>query len=202
MVAMLKLVLGVAQRFATVQMEERLRSNEELAELYQKRFENAGQTVGELKNSVHSMFQKLGCSTPAVRELLGDSGVTDQNILQHVSVIEQRVNEILRAYSGSLARTGADGEHLKVPLGQAALPVDRSRVMIAPPSTLDDDGWEGLGENGEGEDDAEPKPLAQEQLAVRVQNAVRKKAATAIFRVPEHAKRGKSSTSRPTQSRG
>lgn len=183
-------------------MEERLRNNEELAELYQKRFENAGQTVGVLKNAVHSMFQKLGCSTPAVRELLGDSGVTDQNILQHVSVIEQRVNEILRAYSGNLARSGADGEHLKVPLGQAALPVDRSRVMIAPPSTLDDDGWEGSGEVAEGEEDAEPKPLAQEQLAARVQHAVRKKAATAIFRVPEHAKRGKASTSRQSHSRG
>lgn len=181
-------------------MEERLRSNEELAELYQKRFENASKTVGVLKNSVHSMFQKLGCSTPAVRELLGDSGVTDQNILQHVSVIEQRVNEILRAYSGSLARSGADAEHLKVPLGQAALPVDRSRVMIAPPSTLDEDGWEG--DVADGEDDAEPKPLAQEQLIARVQNSVRRKAPTAIFRVPEHAKRGKASSSRPSQSRG
>lgn len=183
-------------------MEERLHSTEDLAELYQKRFENAGKTVGMLKNAVHSMFQKLGCSTPAVRELLGDSGVTDHNILQHVSVIEQRVNEILRAYSGSLVRSGADGEHLKVPLGQTALPVDRSRVMIAPPSTLDDDGWEGLGEVTEGEEDTEPKPLAQEQLAIRVQNAVRKKAATAIFRVPEHARRGKAATSRPSQSRG
>lgn len=188
-----------------MQMKERLRSNEELAELYQKRFENASKTVGVLKNSVHSMFQKLGCSTPAVRELLGDSGVTDQNILQHVSVIEQRVNEILRAYSGSLARSGADAEHLKVPLGQAVLPVDRSRVMIAPPSTLDDDGWEGLGEGTDGEEDTEPKPLAQEQLIARVQNSVRKKAPTAIFRVPEHARRGKATSSRQglsPQSRG
>lgn len=97
-----------------VQMDERLTAVEDLADLYQKRFEGASKTVADLRNAVHSMFQKFGCSTAVVRELLGDGGVTDRNMLQHLSVIEQRVNEILRMYGGSLTRIGADMEHLKV----------------------------------------------------------------------------------------
>lgn len=95
-------------------MDERLTAIEELADLYQKRFESASKTVADLRNAVHSMFQKFGCSTSVVRELLGDGGVTDRNMLQHLSVIEQRVNEILRVYGGSLTQLGADMEHLKV----------------------------------------------------------------------------------------
>jgi coiled-coil domain-containing protein 63/114 len=174
-----------------MQVDERLTATEENAELYQKRFESASKTVAELKNVVQSMFQKLGCSTPAVRELLGDTGVNDRNILQHLSVIEQRVNEILRVYGGSLTRTGADAEHLKVHLGQAALPIDRSRVVIAPPSTMDEDADDGPGDTHDGEEENEPKPLGQEQLLARVQNTLRKKAAQSIFRVPEHSKRAK-----------
>ena len=96
-----------------LQMDERLTAVEDLADLYQKRFEGASKTVADLRNAVHSMFQTFGCSTAVVRELLGDGGVTDRNMLQHLSIIEQRVNEILRMYGGSLTRIGADMEHLK-----------------------------------------------------------------------------------------
>jgi Mn-containing catalase len=95
-------------------LDERLQAIEELADLYQKRFEVASKTIAELRNAVQSMFQKFGCSTAAVRELLGDGGVTDRNMLQHLSIIEQRVNEILRVYGGSLTRLGQDMDHLKV----------------------------------------------------------------------------------------
>ena len=78
-----------------------------------------------------------------------------------------------------------------MPLGQAALPIDRSKVVIVPPSTMDDDADDGLAETHDGEEENEPKPLGQEQLLARVHNTMRKKASSAIFRVPEHSKRAK-----------
>lgn len=80
---------------------------------------------------------------------------------------------------------------MQVPLGQAALPIDRSKVVIAPPSTMDDDADDGIAETHDGEEETEPKPLGQEQLLARVQNTMRKKAGSAIFRVPEGSKRAK-----------
>jgi hypothetical protein len=170
-------------------MEERLRSNEDLAEVFQRRYEAASKTVGQLKNGVQSMVQQFGCNTPAVRALLGDGGVSESNILQHMSILEQRVTEILRVYASSLQRAGRDAEHLKVPLGQAAAPYDASRVVIQPPSTNDEE-YDDM-DAGDGDDDAEPKPLGQEQLQAKVQNRLRQRAATAIFRMPENSKRSK-----------
>jgi coiled-coil domain-containing protein 63/114 len=172
-----------------MQMEERLRSNEDLAEVFQRRFEAASKTVSQLKNGVQSMVQQFGCNTAAVRALLGDGGVSEQNILQYMSILEQRTNEVLRVYASSLQRSGKDAEHLKVPLGQATLPYDFSRVIIHPPSTNDEE-YDDM-DAGDGDEDAEPKPLGQEQLVAKVQNMLRRRAATAIFRVPEHSKRSK-----------
>jgi hypothetical protein len=113
-------------------LDERLTAVEELADLYQKRFEGASKTVADLRNAVHGMFQKFGCSTAAVHELLGDEGVSDRNILQHLSVIEQRVNEILRMYGGSLTRMGADMDHLKVCI-TCLTPMLRKRISYVVP---------------------------------------------------------------------
>jgi hypothetical protein len=65
-------------------------------------------------------------------------------------------------------RSGQDGEHLRVPLGTAALPADGSRVAIAPPSVHDDeyDDMDGV----EGDADAEPKPLGQAQLIAKARS--------------------------------
>lgn len=170
-------------------MEERLKNNEELADLFQKRYEAASKTVAELKNGVQSMFQKFGCGTPAVRALLGDAAVTEANLLQCMSVVEQRVTDVLRVYGSSLQRAGEDAEHLKVPLGQAALPFDSMRVVIQPPSTNDEE-YDDM-DAADGGDDSEPKPLGQEQLLAKVRGTLPRKAQTAIFRVPEHSKRSK-----------
>jgi len=165
-------------------MEERLKSSEDQAALYQRRYEAASKTVGELKNGVQSLFAKFGCSTPAVRELLGDSGVTDANMLRHLSTVEQRVNEVLQLYSHTAARKGEDVEHIRTALGLCAQSAGEAEVRIAPPSTNDEE-YEDM-ERAEGsEEDAEPKPLAKEQLLAKVQKTLARKGDTAIFRVAE-----------------
>lgn len=45
---------------------------------------------------VEDIFQKIGCDTPAVKELLGTDGVTDTNIMAYLGIMEQRTNELLQ----------------------------------------------------------------------------------------------------------
>ena len=51
-------------------------------------------------SGVESLFNKAGCDSTAITELLGGhAGVTDSNILQYMGIIEQRCNELLHLQS-------------------------------------------------------------------------------------------------------
>ena len=80
-------------------LEERLSKTELKAESYEKKFETAQKTVNSLKQGIWSIFNKVGCNTPAVREMLGEGGVSDGNMMQYLGIIEQRTNEILQLYA-------------------------------------------------------------------------------------------------------
>lgn len=59
---------------------------------------------------VEDIFQKIGCDTPAVKELLGTDGVTDTNIMAYLGIMEQRTNELLQVRAREwLLRTGRGG---------------------------------------------------------------------------------------------
>ena len=61
---------GRGAQFANA--EESLAHAETMDELYRKRYDAAVSTVNTIKSSIGDMFTKIGCDTPAVRELLGD----------------------------------------------------------------------------------------------------------------------------------
>ena len=52
------------------------------------------------------MFTRIGCQASAVEDLLGDSGVTESNILQYLGMIEQRTTEICQAYLTQIVDDG------------------------------------------------------------------------------------------------
>lgn len=59
---------------------------------------------------VEDIFQKIGCDTPAVKELLGTDGVTDTNIMAYLGIMEQRTNELLQVrMRQGLFMTGSGG---------------------------------------------------------------------------------------------
>ena len=70
------------------------------------RYEAASGTVNMLKANIWDLFTKVGCNTLAVRELLGDSGVTENNIMAYLGIIEQRTNELLQVGAGGGGRGG------------------------------------------------------------------------------------------------
>jgi hypothetical protein len=77
----------------------------------------------------------------------------------------------------------------QLPLGQALLPRDGTRVTIMPPSSADEE-YDELDAELEAEG-SELQPLSRNQLLARVQASLRRKSATAIYRVPAGAKKEK-----------
>lgn len=51
--------------------------------------------INSLKIGIKSIFDRIGCNTEQVQEIIGSHGVTESNMLQYLGIIEQRTNEIL-----------------------------------------------------------------------------------------------------------
>jgi len=56
-------------------------------------------TINALKIGIHSIFDRVGCSTEMTPELIGSTGVTESNMMHYLGVIEQRTNEVLQMYA-------------------------------------------------------------------------------------------------------
>ena len=63
----------------------------------------ATRTLDALRTTVAYLFRETGCDTPATRELLGDCGVNESNVLQYLALIEQRCSEIVPLYAEQAA---------------------------------------------------------------------------------------------------
>jgi hypothetical protein len=77
------------------------------AAAYDRQCESALRSLDAIKPGVHSIFQKLGSTDPALTEALAASGVTESNVLQHLASVEQRVNEIMQVRGGQGLRSRA-----------------------------------------------------------------------------------------------
>ena len=131
---------GRGAQFANA--EESLAHAEHMDELYRKRYDAAVSTVNTIKTSIGDMFTKIGCDTPAVRELLGDEGVTENNIMSYLGIIEQRTIELLQMNAVRKAGQGSESAIealLAQPLTQLS-----NRIVIEPPSATQEEEIEGI----------------------------------------------------------
>lgn len=154
---------------------------ETMADTYEKRVGIAHTTLATLKGAIQELFDKTGCNTAAIMALLGDGGITETNIMSYLSIIEQRVNEVLYAYAHK--QQDVEGGNA----ASAALVTDAlvahpltaqmaTRVIIEPPSThgeIDEDG-------NEVEPDDENVPLSRGALESKVQRTLVRKLDNAI----------------------
>jgi uncharacterized coiled-coil DUF342 family protein len=65
-------------------LEDRLNKTESKADMYEQKYQAAMKTVNALKDGIWKIYNKIGCNTPANRELLGEEGVTEQNMMQYL----------------------------------------------------------------------------------------------------------------------
>lgn len=163
-------------------LETRLKKTEDKVRLYDGKYKAATETLTILKEGVWKIYNKIGCNTPVNREMLGDEGVTDANIMQYLGVIEQRTNEILQMFAAS--RAAARGETLANTSYKSLLAAGpetaavSTTLQIEPPSTetaADAD------EDSEDEDDGD-RPLGREELRAKTARLLAKREAAAAQR--------------------
>lgn len=163
-------------------LETRLKKTEDKVRLYDGKYKAATETVTILKEGIWKIYNKIGCNTPVNREMLGDEGVTDANMMQYLGVIEQRTNEILQMFAAS--RAAARGETLANTSYKSLLAAGpetaavSTTLQIEPPSTekvADAD------EDSEDEDDGD-RPLGREELRAKTAKLLAKREAAAAQR--------------------
>jgi len=161
-------------------LEERLQKTEAKAEQYEKKYEAAMKTVNALKVGIQSIFNKIGCNTPANQEMLGNEGVTESNMMQYLGIIEQRTNEILQLYASTQAqaREGAvDAQGNALPtvtsiLGQGPqLPAGQNQISIQPPTTTD----EAYDSEEDSEDEDDDRPFSRDELKAKTMRGLSKR---------------------------
>lgn len=158
------------QRKKTIRdLEEKLAKTDKKADEYDLRYQVAMRTINQLKNGIHSIFTRIGATSSSVDELLGNQGVTESNMMQHLGIIEQRTTEILQAYAAS--QIGLPDENtLQLPSVTQADSMGRLNVM---PPSFDE---MSSGEDSEGEKDE--RPLTRQELEKRTLREFTKKTGT------------------------
>lgn len=177
-------------------LEDRLAKTESKAEQFETKAEDAVRILNELKSGIQSIFEKIGCSSDGIGDLLGNGGVTEANMMQYLGVIEQRTNELLgrrhtllhqsiqsaMKQDDDLNATGGVGTS-EVAASQAAVspaaaavgspfpgpaaPMGSTQVSIVPPSTGDD-----FGEDDDDDFDDEERPLTRDELKMRTSRLI------------------------------
>jgi len=157
-------------------LETRLSKTESKADMYENKHGAAHKTVNALKTGILNIFNKIGCNTPAVMEMLGDHGITEQNMMQYLGIIEQRTNEILQLYATNQAAVhgqdayamGAQGALSSILGPQTA--AGSTHLTIDPPSTTEDTELDSS--DDEQEDD---RPLTREELKAKTMKNLSKR---------------------------
>mmetsp|Transcript_28641 Transcript_28641/g.50928 ORF Transcript_28641/g.50928 Transcript_28641/m.50928 type:complete len:511 (-) Transcript_28641:35-1567(-) len=136
------------------ELEERLERIEIRAEHYEQSYEKTMKTISALKVGIQSIFERIGCNTEETKEVLGDTGITETNLMQYLGIIEQRTNEILQMYSACQA--GSDVNAMSIPTQSKNEETGLKPIRVdAPPIITDKDPME--------EEDS-GQPLTLEQL--------------------------------------
>ncbi|RLN96919.1 hypothetical protein BBJ28_00003388 [Nothophytophthora sp. Chile5] len=90
------------------ELEARLALTEQAADKCEARCGDAQKTVNAVKRAIQSLFSKAGCNAQAMVEMLGDSMVTEANMMAYLGVIEQKTNEVLHQYAMVVSKQQAD----------------------------------------------------------------------------------------------
>ncbi|KRX00361.1 hypothetical protein PPERSA_10860 [Pseudocohnilembus persalinus] len=79
-------------------LEEKLSRAENKSEQYEFKYHGSIKLIGNLTNWIETLFNTIDCDKQFAKELAGSHGVTDGNMMIYLSLIEERVNQILQNY--------------------------------------------------------------------------------------------------------
>ena len=151
-------------------LEEKLASCKASCEGYELKWQQSTAVMESLKGVIQRTFKGIGCDTAATRDLLGEDGVSEANIMQYLGIVEQRANEILQFYSNRRSRSrgsqasGLDGPRVSNSQPTAGPGTTLSSLAIEPPSTTMEEFEEEEGEHEAADDD---HPMTRDELQAR-----------------------------------
>ncbi|KAK9805927.1 hypothetical protein WJX73_005724 [Symbiochloris irregularis] len=166
---------------------------------------SASAALATVRKQVGVLFEEAGCNTPAVRGLLGSSGVQDTNLVQYLGIIEQRAHELLQEYVVAVSQGDSKAEAARVnalmtasgPIspeasqGQASTHSVGSSIGALPIYTIDAPSTTGTREEGplsylgeEGDDLKDGAPVDRKVLEARIEKALAKHGDAAIHPKP------------------
>ena len=91
-------------------LNKELAATENETKEYDKQYQETMKTINALKIGIQSIFDRIGCNTEVVPELIGATGVTESNMMHYLGVIEQRTNEVLQMYAACQSKGGFDSQ--------------------------------------------------------------------------------------------
>ena len=131
--------------------------------------------VNSIKSSIENIFNVIQCDAKEHSELLGTQGVTESNMMTYMGIIEERINELLQAYSyiemqNKKQDDNNDNNNIKIDMNigagvSANLANTHGPLRIEPPSFGEDLSDDELS------DEASEKPLGIEEFKQRVENS-------------------------------
>lgn len=145
---------------ALAQLENTLSQAEKEASTHELKYTNTTKILAQMKTGVMRLFDRIGCDKSSLNDMLGNTGISENNIMQYLGIIEQRTNEILQMYNAVTTKEGSTEEPTSL-LGKGPLPAN-SQVVVVAPSTQDFDS---------GSDDDEDDvimPMTREELCAKV----------------------------------
>ncbi|XP_032238101.2 coiled-coil domain-containing protein 63 [Nematostella vectensis] len=154
--------------------EEKLNAATEKGDQFDGQYKHTKKILEQLKTGIDSLFNKINCDRSAIENLLGSKeGITDNNMMQFLGIIEQRTNELLQVQAFQLTKD-TEKEDPSPPvglLGQGPQP-GVVGVSIVPPSTGDDYD----SDTSTGSDD-DQRPMTQQELKNRIMKGITKREA-------------------------
>ena len=82
-------------------LESKLHRTEMRTREFDERHTRVAQVLATVKKRVQEIFHRIGCRNTIAASFVGNQGVTDSNLMQHLGIIEQRTNEVLQMYAAS-----------------------------------------------------------------------------------------------------
>lgn len=121
------------------ELEVKLTGTESRAEAYERKYEKTMVTVNSLKLGIEQILEKIGCNNPAAEEMIKEQGINENNMMQCLSIIELRTNEILQMYdwcTSSAIESSQQVVHKKV---KPVVKYDTDNLPIITDSAEDDE---------------------------------------------------------------
>ncbi|XP_072239223.1 coiled-coil domain-containing protein 114 isoform X2 [Leuresthes tenuis] len=143
--------------------------------------------LDEIKTGVNSIISKMECDRSVIEDKLGSStGITDNNIMSYLGLVEQKTNELLtiQAFlmSKDLKKDYNPKDLVKLLLGQNQDLLQQNITMQPALNSVQYDAEEPLGT------DEEERPLSQEELRRRIIKGVMQKESSAQHAVTKASK--------------